>query len=71
MTAILTEDDLVHTVCHCDPDLALCGTDVTGEPWDDDGEDCAECERLDQLDELAGRSDLQCFRCAPIMVTAP
>lgn len=28
------DDDLVHTVCSgCDPDLALCGKDMTGREW--------------------------------------
>lgn len=26
-------DHLVHTVCRCDENRALCGRDVTDEPW--------------------------------------
>lgn len=64
------DPSLVHTICECNPDLALCGTDVTGEPWDQDGENCPECELLDRLDDAAGRTGSQCFRCTPIVVTA-
>jgi hypothetical protein len=31
------DDDLVHVVC-CNPDLALCGSDVTGTPLAGPGE---------------------------------
>lgn len=26
-------DDLTHVVCVCNPDVALCGTDVTDSDW--------------------------------------
>lgn len=44
--------DLCHTACCEDQDLGLCGIDVTGHEWDDDGSDpeCAACERLVGVD---------------------
>lgn len=42
-------DDLVHVACDCDPDTALCGTDVTGQGWDDDDVEttCVVCRDLE------------------------
>ncbi|MBZ6258828.1 hypothetical protein KVH22_25265 [Streptomyces olivaceus] len=36
-------DDLVHVACVCDPDTALCGTDVTGQNWQADDDEDATC----------------------------
>ncbi|GHA01131.1 hypothetical protein ACFOOM_12385 [Streptomyces echinoruber] len=50
-TAAATQpgDDLTHTVCDCSPDIALCGTDVTNEPWADGSEEatCVVCRDLE------------------------
>lgn len=37
--------DVIHTPC-CDEDVAICGEDLTGEPWveDDEGIPCPLCE---------------------------
>lgn len=47
-TAQDTGDNLTHSVCACDDDLALCGADVSGQPWADDDEevDCVVCQDL-------------------------
>lgn len=45
------DDDLTHTVCFCNPYLALCGTYVDGD-WDEDApedECCVVCEDLERL----------------------
>ncbi|AYD81658.1 hypothetical protein SEA_KROMP_57 [Streptomyces phage Kromp] len=57
MTASLTpapantdqgQDDLVHVVCFCDQDTALCGTNVTGYDWpDDEASTCVVCRDLE------------------------
>lgn len=42
------DDGLVHTFC-CDPDRALCGKDVSGEPVTaciESPDDCVVCEDL-------------------------
>jgi hypothetical protein len=48
-------DDLTHSVCHCDPDRALCGTNVTDSEWADDDEEltCVVC--LDLVDQPCPR----------------
>lgn len=42
--------DAIHIVC-CDPNRALCGEDVSGEEWVDDGEPttCITCEVIEEL----------------------
>jgi len=44
-------DDLDHTVCGCNPNRALCGTDVTNEPWIEYAgptpDDCIVCTHLE------------------------
>lgn len=53
-------DDLSHVFCQCDPDLALCGRDITGEPksdevdWVPDEDTCVVCDDL---------TDSLCPRC--------
>ena len=48
-----TDDDTQHFVC-CDPDTAMCGEDVTGQPW-------AETEKnVCPLCELVYEYDLPC-----------
>lgn len=44
--------DLTHTVCDCTPDIALCGTDVTDQPWADGSDEstCVVCRDLEDLD---------------------
>lgn len=50
-----SDDDLDHTVCDCDENIALCGRDVTEEPWVEDGPNpCVVCREL---------NDLACERC--------
>jgi len=46
--------DLLHTVC-CDENLALCGADVTDQPWTDTGQTCTTCDRLE-----AARTECAC-----------
>lgn len=47
-------DNLDHYVC-CDPNLALCGVDVTHATWSEDLPDlCVVCEDLDEF---------ECERC--------
>jgi hypothetical protein len=42
--AASADDDIIHTVC-CDPDLAMCGEDVTGADWVyNPDRDCALCK---------------------------
>lgn len=43
--------DVLHTVC-CDPDRAICGTDVSAEPWVDGGQPatCDVCAAAEWLD---------------------
>lgn len=50
-----SDDDLDHTVC-CDENIALCGRDVTDEPWVEVGSpnQCVVCEDL---------WDQPCVRC--------
>ncbi|MFJ6841398.1 hypothetical protein ACIQRE_01875 [Streptomyces griseoluteus] len=45
-------EGLTHAVCECTPDVAYCGADVTGEPWEDDTEEvtCVVCRDLDGFD---------------------
>lgn len=48
------DDELIHVSCKCDPDVALCGADLTGCPmigWDDypTPKDCLVCGELDEL----------------------
>lgn len=40
-TAATTDqgDDLSHAACPCYPDTALCGVDVSGLEWADEGDD--------------------------------
>jgi hypothetical protein len=42
-------DDLVHVVCICDPDTALCGTNATGHDWldEDEATTCVVCQDLE------------------------
>ncbi len=53
-------DDLDHIICPiCNPDLALCGTDVTNHPWiPDDAEespdDCLVCDHLSHTPHHCG-----------------
>lgn len=40
-------DDIGHLVCCCNEDLAMCGADVTDEPWGaDDTPECVVCRDL-------------------------
>lgn len=49
------DDDMIHVVCKCSLDVALCGKNMTNRPWAD-GEEigCVVCAQLD---------DLPCGRC--------
>lgn len=43
--------DLMHLVCgwSCNDDLALCGLDVTNEPWgEDEANVCLVCDEIDR-----------------------
>jgi hypothetical protein len=51
-------DDLVHTFCDCEPDIALCGVEVWGDEMKAGPEDtlCTVCEHLKPgLCERCGR----------------
>ena len=52
-----TEDELIHVVC-CDPDVAMCGMDVSGYRWVPHDEP-ATCE----LCAIAYEEDLPCPKC--------
>lgn len=45
-----TPDDVVHLVCQCDHDIALCGEPVIDQPWidptDTDLPPCRACTQL-------------------------
>jgi hypothetical protein len=49
LQAVTPDFDEVHAVCHCSPDIALCGTDRAGAPWqpDDTPLTCVVCEDLE------------------------
>jgi hypothetical protein len=41
------DSDTVHTYCECDPDIGLCGEDLTGAGYQrDDDPLCVVCEDL-------------------------
>lgn len=53
---------LVHVVCSCTPEDALCGEDMTGRPsvpWQDYPDDCLVCA------DLAERGCQNCGASAP------
>jgi len=54
----LSDDDneLLHTYCDCDPDLALCGVDLTNVSEAEDGVLCIVCEDLIDLPCRRGAS---------------
>lgn len=45
--------DANHVVC-CDPDVALCGTDVSDEPWEPVGHSCPPCPPCEAAESLGG-----------------
>lgn len=50
-----SDDDLSHTVCFCDTNTALCGTDVTDADWDNsEDDDCIVCDYLDTYYDQIG-----------------
>lgn len=51
VTAVSPVVDEMHYVCSCDPNVALCGTDVTHERWDETREaTCVVCDDLAEAD---------------------
>lgn len=55
------DDTTVHIVCSCDVSLALCGLDVTDEPWCDlDGDGCPLCL-------VVADAQPQCTRCGEML----
>ena len=46
------DEDMLHVVCACNPDQALCGLDMSGEPLVNDPgptpDDCVVCTDLDK-----------------------
>lgn len=42
-------EELCHLVTEEDPDTALCGTDVTGYPWNPPWPRCEACEAVSRL----------------------
>lgn len=56
-TELEVDDDLIHLVCECDTDMALCGVKIPGDCWIPDGcdieRDCVVC--LDLEDKPCGR----------------
>ena len=53
-------DELVHLFCFCNPDVGLCGADLTGAEFcapGSGGPECVVCEAM------AGGSPLECLRC--------
>jgi hypothetical protein len=57
LTRSTDDDNVSHVVCECDPDLALCGTDVSEAPWLTDEDQDAECVVCDDLERYP------CERC--------
>lgn len=52
-----SSDDLNHIYCPCDPDIALCGTDISDYAFaEDDETDCVVCTDLED-------ADAPCARC--------
>lgn len=55
------DDELGHIFCLCNPDIALCGKDITGDEivysWDDGILPCVVCEALEGV---------ICSRCGAI-----
>lgn len=51
------DPDVGHYVCDCDQDIALCGWDVTNEPWVTEESEIPTCPMC--LDMLSG----PCPRC--------
>lgn len=45
-----TDDSLDHYYCECDPDLALCGADLTAVDESLDGQMCVVCEDLEAIE---------------------
>lgn len=44
------DDDLAHLYCECDPDVSLCGLDISGEPEATDPADwCVVCDDLNEF----------------------
>lgn len=63
------DDDLIHTTCCHDDDLALCGADLTGEPWTEGGDNlCVVCEALLDAEDADGVVYCLCPCCVPILV---
>lgn len=49
-TESLVDTDLIHSVCECDENVALCGLDMTGHDWLPEGTTtCVVCYDLDEL----------------------
>lgn len=42
-----TDDELVHYYCECNPDIALCGWDLTDREETDDEAGCVVCADLE------------------------
>lgn len=62
------DDDLVHVVRACDPDLALCGAQVPGDDWDvndDDTETCAGCLAVERSGDALHLASCITCRTAP------
>ena len=51
------DDDKAHLCCDHTDDWALCGTDISAYPWNDDespaGEKCPTCQEFDRADFCA------------------
>lgn len=54
VTSDVDDEGEHHYFCWCDPNLALCGEDLSDAAWptskdDDDGPNCADCDRLNPI----------------------
>lgn len=38
---------LDHVVCECEPNVALCGTDVSDYPWGRESVNCQVCDHME------------------------
>lgn len=50
-TTLVVDDSIeTHVCCKCSPDIALCGEDMTGEPWSDWNGHRTSCVVCDDLE---------------------
>jgi hypothetical protein len=56
------DDQICHWICECNENIALCGLDVSGLPWDmnNEDEDCVLCQ-------IVAEEQLVCKRCGEVL----